>query len=61
MNVKVIESKVSTTILSFLLLNTKDDILKNVGIIDFHSVGKKYCLVTNIFCVQQKKDTHTGS
>jgi len=55
----------------FLLLNTQKDILKNVG---NQTVDKKEntkstrtidCLVTNIlrnifFCVQQKKEIHTG-
>jgi len=63
----------------FLLLNTKEDILKIMGItkqfmglIDFHSVGKKMlgksviCLVINILqniiflCVQQKKKFTRG-
>jgi len=59
----------------FLLLNTKEDILKNdwnFGTTDFHSIffstmevnGTKNCLVPivlqNIFlCVQQKKESAT--
>jgi len=59
----------------FLLLNTKEDILKNVGnqtkTIDFHgifsilwkSMRTSSCsgihILHNIFCVQQKKEIHT--
>ncbi len=63
----------------FLLLSTKEDILKSVGkkkhllvAIDFHcidssnkSMATGNSLVTNnlqniLFCVEQKKETHTG-
>jgi len=58
----------------FLLLNTKDCILKKMGsqTVNVHSMEKKYygsqwgpSLLTNIlqnifFCVQQKKEIHTG-
>jgi len=56
----------------FLLMNTNEDILKNVGkktvdCIEFHSKTRQWtvnCLVTNIlqnifFCVHQKKETQT--
>ncbi len=57
----------------FLLLNTEEDILKNVGnqTVDgshwllYYGVAAVNCLITNIlqntfFCVQQKKGIHTG-
>jgi len=55
----------------FLLLNTKEDVLKNDWNIYFHSIffffyyGSQWCLTTlvlynNIFlCVHQKKETPT--
>jgi len=58
----------------FLLLNTKEDILKNVGnqtvdhgphllVYIFHTVGTNNCLISEIlqnifFCVQQKNEIH---
>jgi len=50
----------------FLLLNTKQDILKNVGnqTVDFANgvpFGYQHLSIQNIiFCVQQKKEIHTG-
>jgi len=57
----------------FLLLNTKEDILNYNQTVDglqwkkilWKSMGSINCLVTNglqniFFCVQQKKETHTG-
>ncbi len=62
-----------TCIHLFRLLDTKEDILKNVGkltAIDFHSISFHAIEVNGyrqlfgyqnvIFCVQQKKETHTG-
>jgi len=60
----------------FLLLNTKDNILKNdwnqtlfgIGLrkkkyygSQWYQSSNRYIMVPNIvFCVQQKKETHTG-
>ncbi len=57
----------------FLVLNTEEDILKNAGNqtvngshwLLYYGVAAVNCLVTsilqnNVFCVQQKKEIHTG-
>jgi len=63
-----------TKINFFLVLNTKEDILKNVSnqTVDgpqwfplYFNLWSINCLITDIlqnifFCVQQKKETHTG-
>ncbi len=61
-------------LIGIITKNTKEESLKNVVPTDFHiiyfpilwkSMSTVNCLVTNslqniFFCVQQKKETHTG-